>query len=418
MIQNKKSSCWLGALMLVLTPASAYAEAEYAVQAGSTAYRIYNPYQFPSSSGNGLKTSDNVYSTDLRAALFLPLPTDRSHLSLTGAVSKMQYDTFRNLDYLKTQYIADYDWEYSDWVRGRFSRSTDVRLYTYFGGNFTNQELPHLKENLGEVALRITPRFDIPVTLSNQSLRYTDPSNTRLYNMNSDVSQVALRYESGIKSTLSTGFKQSRVNFPDRSASDISAIDSGYTDRELFLDTRWRFAENTIVLGHLGNVQRQFATLPNRNSNIPSYLIGVDWQYSLISSLGLRLIDQPQTNEQADSRLYSVSRAVQGLATWQATPKIKVSLKGSLETQTYQTFANLGNAVVGNGTDKLKRFGARIDYDITPRLALRTEAFTEKTVSNGGSTEYSRNSVQIGLHYTFENLVGNNRARTQIDGLQ
>src|SRR5450830_1681828 len=88
------ASATLG-MWLAATPA--HATAEYALQSGVSWYRIDNPFLFPSTSTNKLNTSDSAWSTDIRGALFLPLPTERSNLQLTASLSQMHYgNTFSN----------------------------------------------------------------------------------------------------------------------------------------------------------------------------------------------------------------------------------------------------------------------------------------------------------------------------------
>ncbi|MGR0189198.1 hypothetical protein, partial [Azospirillum aestuarii] len=134
------------ALGLSLVSAPACATAEYALQSGVSWYRIDNPFMFPSNSDNKLKTSDSAWSTDIRGALFLPLPTERTNLQLTASVSQMHNGSSSgndtdlngngpsNLNQAKKQFQGMYTWEYSDLLRGRVRHRTDDRLYNYFGG--------------------------------------------------------------------------------------------------------------------------------------------------------------------------------------------------------------------------------------------------------------------------------------------
>lgn len=421
--------CLLCLSLTLGLPLAANATAEYALQGGTSWYRIYNPFLYSSSDPNPLKASDSAWSTDIRGALFLPLPTERSHLELTAAASQMHYNFFDNLNYTKKQFEGMYVWEYDTWIRGRLRHRIDDRLYNYFGGNSPapQLEVPHIREDQAELALRVSSRFDLPVTLTQQTLRYMVPSNAQPFNMDSNAAQVAIRYESGTKSTLSAGVKRTRVNFPFRSATDIVALDSGYTDQELFLDTAWRYSEDTVVIGHLGTVSRRFATYADRNSNLISAELGADWHYSPKTTFIARIWDQPQANIEASNRLYVVSTGILGRMIWQSTPKTRFSLLASLENQKYQSFINGTTVNDSSGKDRISRFGLRFDYDITPRLALRVEGTREKTLSTGSGLDYPQSMVQISISYSFENVPGKftfenqqgwNRARQQIENLR
>ncbi|WP_050977689.1 hypothetical protein [Herbaspirillum lusitanum] len=441
------------ALGLSLVSAPACATAEYALQSGVSWYRIDNPFMFPSNSDNKLKTSDSAWSTDIRGALFLPLPTERTNLQLTASVSQMHYGSSfgnytdlngngpYNLNQAKKQFQGMYTWEYSDLLRGRVRHRTDDRLYNYFGGEIApstttpprgisniEPEFPHIREDEIEVAYRVTNRFDVPLTWTQQTLSYTVPGRVEMYNMNSNAVQAAIRYTSGIKSTLSAGVRRNRVGFSNRTAQDIADFDSGYTDTEFFTDTAWRYTENTIFIAHLGSIARHFKTLPNRDSRLVSGELGIDWHYSPKTTFYGRIWDRPQANEEADSRLYVITKGVQGRVVWQATPKTRVSLLASLESQKSQNFATARISTPTSGDDQQLRLGFRYDYDITRRLALRVDAIREQTTSkSGGNIDYRRSTVQVSLNYTFDNITGPfnfdnqqgyNRARQQIEDLR
>jgi len=446
-----------GALGMLLAAPAAHATAEYALQSGLSWYRIDNPFMFPSNSDNKLKTSDSAWSTDLRGALFLPLPSERTNLQLTASLSKMHFGSdFGNyneqvntggpysLNKDKKQFEGIYNWEYSDLFRGRIRHRTDDRLYNYFGGEIVRRsaptdppprgisnvepEFPHLREDNVEVAYRVTNRFDVPLTWTQQTLSYMIPGRVEMYNMNSNAVQAAIRYTAGTKSTFSGGMRRNKVNFPNRTALDVAQFDSGYTDTELFTDTAWRFSENTVFIGHLGTIARHFNTVANRDSRLVSAELGIDWHYSAKTTFYGRIWDRPQANDEADSRLYVVTKGIQGRVVWQATPKTRVSLLSSLESQKSAGFTTSQISTPTSGNDQLLRLGFRYDYDITRRLAFRVDAMREQTTSkSGGNVDYRRSTVQVSLNYTFDNITGPfiyenqqgyNRARQQIEDLR
>ncbi|WP_051516388.1 hypothetical protein [Herbaspirillum sp. RV1423] len=446
-------ACATLATLLVGAP-QANATAEYALQSGLSWYRIDNPFLFPNNSNNKLKTSDSAWSTDLRGALFLPLPTERTNLQLTASVSQMHYGSSfssyseqingggpYSLNKAKKQFEGIYNWEYSDLLRGRIRHRTDDRLYSYFGGEIARSnstpprdisnvepEFPHIREDNIEVAYRVTNRFDVPLTWTQQTLSYMIPGRVEMYNMNSNAIQAAIRYTSGTKSTFSGGVRRNKVSFPNRTADEIAEFDSRYTDTELFTDTAWRYTENTIFVGHLGTIARHFRTRTDHDSRLVSAELGIDWHYSPKTTFYGRIWDRPQANDEADSRLYVITKGIQGRAVWQATPKTRVSLLASLESQKSQGFATSQISTPTGGNDQLLRLGLRYDYDITRRLAFRLDAVREQTTSrSGGDIYYRRSTIQASLNYTFDNITGPfiyenqqgyNRARQQIEDLR
>ncbi len=407
-------------LAVFCVPVGGSATTEVAVQAGETLQSVDNPFLLPEGSADPLRRSDRVTSTDIGAAFRMPLPSDRSFLAVGAAASRKHYDALNQLDHTQTQLDAQYQWEYGQVLRGRFRHRYDERLYNYYGGFFTRPETPRATQDVAELALRITPDLELPVTYTRNTLNYDDAGLAERYNREDRGLQLALSYTSGRRSTFRVGVRQADVRFPNRNAADIASIDSGYTDREGFVDVAWRYTDSTILFGRVGKLDRSFASLSNRDTSLVSLSTGIDWRVSPKTYLSLRGYRQPQSNSQADIRLYVISTGLEGRAQYDMTPKTRVILNGSYEQQRYQSLANTPGGATG-GNDRVMRVGARLEYAPTQRVLLRGEYARERyepdpTVSSLG--EFSRRSLQLGVSYTFENLQGANRARTLLDNMR
>lgn len=401
-------------------PVGGSATTELAAQVGESIQSVDNPLLLPDSSTNPLKLRDTVRSTDMGVAIRMPLPSDRSALFVGATQSRQRYDTLTQFDHTERQFDALYQWEFGSALRGRARHREGDSLYNYYGGFFTQPEVPHTKLDLAEVSLRLTPELDMPLTVTQGSTRYQDATLAERYNQEDKGLQLALTYNSGRKSIVTVGIRQDKVRFPDRNAADIASIDTGYTDREAFLDTSWRFNENTIFFGRIGRLDRNFASLGNRDSQLVSLSAGIDWQYSPFTHLQLRGYHQPQSNSQADLRLYVISTGLQGQAIYDWTPKTRVVLTSSYEQQRYQSFTD-ASASAPSGRDKVLRIGARLEYAPTQHVLLRVEGSRDHytpdpTVTTTG--DFTRSSLQLGLSYTFENMQGANRARTQLENMR
>jgi len=404
-------SCW---------PLGGSATTELAMQVGTSVQSVDNPFMLPESSASPLKVRDTVQGTDIGVAMRMPMPSDRSFLSVGATASQQRYGSLSQLDYTARQLDAAYQWQYGSTFRGRFRHRYDERLYSYYGGFFTNPETPRATQDLVEVALRITPELDMPVTVSKGSLRYDDATLAQRYDSDDRTLQLALTYTSGRKSVFTAGVRKTDVRFPNRSAADLASIDSGYSDQEAFVDVSWRYTENTVLFGRVGRLDRSFNSLGNRDTQLVSVSTGIEWQYSPKTFLGLRGYRQPQSNDQADLRLYVVSTGLEARVQYDMTYKTRFSLTTAYEQQAYQNFTNTTSTASG-GKDKVMRVSARVEYKPTQRMLLRVEGLREHiqpdpAVSTTG--DFNRNSLQLGLSYTFENMQGANRARTQLEAMR
>lgn len=407
------------ALLLALLPAAAGAATEYAFEIGQSIFSIDNPFLFPAASIDPLNRRDTGHSTDVGAALRLPLPSDRSFLALAASASRQDYRALGLLDHTQKQFDGRYQWEFSNLLRGRVQHRYDQRLYNYYGGRLGQRETPRNTEDLLEVALRLTPDFELPVTYSRKALRYDDATLAQRYDMDDRGLELKLSYTSGTKSTVSFGARETRVDFTQRTPEQAALIDARYADREVFADVAWRATEATVLMARVGSLERRFAHLRARDTRLVSTQLGVDWHYSPKTLLALRGWNRPQANDEADSRLYAISTGLEARAQWDATAKIRLSLAGVAEKQKYQTFDGAG--LGANGHDRVARLSARLDYTITPRMFLYAEGLRERYMPDAAfsaGAAYERSAVRLGINYSFENMTGANRARQQLDELR
>jgi hypothetical protein len=342
-----------GLLMAICLSSNAHATIEYAFQAGSSLYKVDNPYLFGAQNPALFNKSYSGYSTDVGAAFFIPFPTDRSYLLLSGASSKIRYNDLAKLDHTKQQWDGLYQWQFSTFLRGKLSHRDDKRLFGYYDamtdgrwaldGNgdpiinstpSTDLELPHIKESQMEIALRVTPRVDIPVTFTRQTLRFIHPYNITPYSLNGRSTQVALRYESGRKSTFSAGVKNSTIDFPLRTSDEQSRYDTGYRDKEIFMDTAWRYTEHTIFRIRLGSVKRHFDT--RHQDTLRAIDLAMDWHVRDKTWLVFGMADRPGSIDNSGDKLYLQNRNVSARMLWEATPKINLLLSTSLEQESFQ----------------------------------------------------------------------------------
>lgn len=407
-------------LAALCVPVGGGAQTEVSVRVGEGIRSVENPFQFPSGSTDPLKRDDTVRTTDVGVAIRTPMPSDRSFLSIGATASQQRYDALPQLDHTERQLDALYQWEYGTVLRGRVRHRYDERLYNYYGGFLTTLETPHATQDLAELSLRITPELELPVTVTRGSLSYSDAGLSQRYNQEDRGLQLALSYTSGRNSVFRAGVRQADVRYPNRSAADVAAIDSGFTEREAFVDVSWRYSQDTAVFGRIGKLDRTFNSLANRDTQLVSVSSGLEWRYSPKTFLFVRGYRQPQSNAQADVRLYVISTGLEARLQYDMTAKTRIGLTGGYEQQKYQGFSNT-SAVATGGTDKVTRVGATVEYQPTLRVLLRGElAHQRNEVDPVASTlgQFSRNTLQLGLSYTFENMLGTNRAHTLLDTMR
>ncbi len=366
-----------------------------------------NPLRFtddanvPAAIGHDRK-GDSIMTTDVRGAVVVPLDSPQTRLILTGQLGRRSYDQLTQLDNTEYAYRAALEWRLGDLWRGELSHRDENQLFNYQNGGLTTREMVRSITELGEVALRVTPSLEVPLTLRSRRINYETPVNAG-YDSEERSMDLGLRYQATTQSGVRGGLRRSTLTYPHRSAAQATTLDTGFADTELYLDGDWQYSVMTRFSGRVAAQKRAYDNLGQKNFSVLTTDLRVLHDYSPLTRFTLEVWNRPYGLTDPLT-LYMITTGGQLGVRWQGTPKTRVNLSFAKEQQTYQ-YATLGP---GQSNPKLDRtrIGGGVVYAWTPSVRIYVDGYRERLDRGNLGAGISQTFVRAGVEYTFENVSG------------
>ena len=266
----------------------------------------------------------------------------------------------------------------------------------------TSREMTHSTADNAELALRVSPDIEIPVAISRRQLTYDSPVNWAFDNEERS-SDVAVRFKSTTGSNFRVGVRSTDVIAPRRSAAQISSLDSGFKDKEIYAQTNWQYSVLTGFGGRIASLQRAYANLDTMNFSALTTELNVNHEFSPKTRVTLDVWKRPYGITDP-ATLYALGTGAQLGTRWQASAKTRISLQASNETQRYYA----SNLALGQSNAELtrRRLGGGVDYEITRGVRLYADGYRDQLSRGTLGADIEQNVFRIGLEYTYENMPG------------
>jgi hypothetical protein len=400
--------CWLACVLSLATIGASYG-AEIAVQVVTSWKSDSNPLRFPNdntaevNTGNS-RTRDQVLATDVRAGLIVPLLSERTRLVASATQGDRRYDHYTQLSHRPHAIDVALEWAMGNALTGKVGAADEQRLYDYLNGSLIERDLIHQRRTFGDLALRITPNLDITAGLQASRLRY-DLQVNQLYNREENAQQIGLRYNTGTGSNITAGARFAHAQFPERTASQIANLDSGYRETEYFLDSEWVYSVKTKGSLRVGMIERKYETLSTQNTQLVNLLGRTTYQYSPKTRLDLQIYERPFSIIDPNT-LFITARGGRFDASWQATPKTTLGLFVTRENVLFKNSSNAAAGTPDNRAESVWRPGLRLDYAATRGVRFFVDGFRETRKRSPDLAGIEQTVVRMGLEYTYENIDG------------
>ena len=389
-------------------PVSASAMTELMLQLDSSLHYDSNPLHIPQDTPiqpilNSDKQRATVLSNDVRGALVFPLDSPKTRLILTGQLGRRNYDApYTGLDDTEFDYKAALQWQAGSAWRGELSHERQQQLFGYYDGSITARTMVRLNTDSAEVALRMTPDLELPLTLKRRSSVYDNTAETG-FNDVENSQDLGLRFLTTTQSRFRVGVMATEVNFPDRSAADIAVLDSRYVDEQLYLDTDWQYSTKTRISGRVAALWRHYETLQSKNFTALNLEMRAVQDYSPKTRLSAELWSRPMGLTDA-TILYIISTGAQLSARWQISPKSRVTLFALDERQNY--YYALQAVGQTNPVYNRVRAGASYVYALSRDLRLYADGYAEHQNRANVGPPIDQFYLRTGIEYTLENSDG------------
>ena len=391
----------------LLWPLGANAMTELMLQLDSSLRFDSNPLRFTDDANIAAalgrdRKSDTIFANDIRAALVQPLDSPQTRLILTGQLGRRNYSQLTQLDNTEYAYRAAFEWRWGELWRGEMGHREEQQLYNYLNGSLTTLEMVQTKTDNLEVALRVTPDIELPVTFRNRRFDYQTAVN-QVFNSQERVVDAGLRYQTTTRSSLRAGLRSTTVNFPTRDAAQIATLDRGYVDTEIYAETDWQYSVMTRFSGRLASLTRRYDTLGAKNFSALTTELHALHDYSPLTRLTLDVWSRPYGLTDP-TILYTTALGAQLGVRWQATAKTRVSVQAINELQRYQ-YAALAAGQTNPELNRV-RLGGGLVYALSRDVRVYADGYHERINRGTLGADIAQTFVRAGVEYTFENIDG------------
>ncbi|MEY2954243.1 MAG: hypothetical protein RLZZ401_2330, partial [Pseudomonadota bacterium] len=330
-------------LLACLWPAAVVAGPTELVLQLDTSLRLdSNPLRFvddanvQASLGTAQK-NDAITAVDLRAGLIHPFDSPETRLLMTGFLGRRDYHALNQLDNTENALRAAFQWRLGELWRGELLRSSERQLYRYVDGSFTQRAMTRSETSRAELALRVTPELEIPLSAGIQTSRY-DNLTLQTYDRDERSLDLGARWRAATLSTLRAGYRSVQTTFVNRTAAQVATLDSAFRDSEAYASGEWQYSVLSRVSGRLGYLRRAYQTLDTRNFSVVTTEVQASYDYSPLTRFTAEIWNRPFGTTDLSS-LYAIVTGVQLGVRWYATPKTRVNLLVTDELQRYKLTA-------------------------------------------------------------------------------
>ena len=391
----------------LLWPGLAHATTELALQLDLSLHQDSNPLRFDQNVNvnavlGGGKSGDSVLADDLRFVVVHPLDSPETRLIFAGQLGQRRYEQLSQLNHTEHAVMAAFEWRWGDKWKGALSHSQMQQLYSDENGSSTAREMRHWVIDKAELALQMSPDIEVPIAVSARQLTHDLPVNWVLDRDEKSV-DAGVRFRTTAGSRLGLGVRSTEVTSPHRSAQQVSSLDDGYQDKELYAESTWQYSALTRFDGRLAALQRRYKHLEAMNFSAMTTELRVGYDYSAKTKLTLDIWRRPNNVTDATA-LYAMGTGVRLGARWQATPKTRLFLQASHEAQHYEA----SPLAVGQFSKEWqqRRLELGLDYAVTRSLHFYVDGMRDQLGRGASGADVAQNVLRFGLVYTYENMPG------------
>jgi hypothetical protein len=396
-------TAWL--VVGLLFPLPSVAVTELVLQLESSLRYDSNPLRFTQAANvNAALGSDQksawVVANEMRGALVYPLDSPETRVVMTGSLGRRSYSELIPLDNTEYTYKGALEWRFEQLWKGVLFHNTEQQLYNYIDGSLATLEMLHRTTDNIELALRITPDLDVPLVVRSRHTRYDTLANAVFNNAEYSV-DMGIRLKSPTFSNLRLGLRATDTLFPDRTAAQITLLDTRYRDTEAYVEADWVYSALTRVTGRIAALKRQYNLLNDKSFSVLPLELQILRDYSPMTKFTLDLWSRPY-GAYDRATLYTIAQGAQIGVRWLPTVKTRFALQVTNEYSSNQS------AVANQSNAKLKRVrvGGNMVHALTRNTSLFVDGFTEHLDRGVLGAGIQQNTVRVGLEYTFENMSG------------
>lgn len=375
---------------------------DYVIKLRSMPQYQSNPRRMPD--GDDRRRSSEVIINSIGGAASVPLMSRDTRLDLAGNVGDARYSDNPEIDHQPKQFAGALPWRAGRLFAGRVQYTYTDRLYQYLDRVWPDRDMVEREQWQAQFGMRVTEDLTLPsITVFQGRTRYDLPGNQVLYNNNEKGWEAALLLTGIGNDYLRAGFRQSRIDYGDRTEFWRLQIDDRYRDDQVFVSGQWDYSTKTTFEVQLGLLHRRYAYLRERDTRLFTLEARSAWQYSPKTRFDLYAWRRPYANDDSPNTLYSTLTGGRAAMRWQYSPKTAAWVSASYDKQDDTRVAG------GEGRTDILRLGARLEWSTTDNVRMVLDGYRQREKGRGDNDSYSQNIVRLGLEFAMDNGSRNPR---------
>lgn len=395
-----RPTCLALALLAALAAVPAQAQSPTFPEGMEHVFRLRSMPQYHS---NPARLPDNdtrrqgsqVLINTIGGAVRMPLLSERTRLELAGNIGDARYDGNRQLDHQPKQFSAALPWRAGKLFAGRFSYGYSDRLYEYLNRTWPDRDMQAQQRWQSQLGLRVTEDLTLPLLSVYQGRsRYETDLNRTLYNRDETGWEASAYYSGMDRSFVNAGFRQSRVNYIDRTDFWRAQIDDAYQDNEIFIDSHWDLTIKTSVETRFGYLRRSYENLGERDTSLITIDTRASYQYSPKTRFEVYGWRRPYSNDDSPDTIYSTQTGLRMTMRWQASDRSAAWLSVAREVQADTRFSGV------DSRSTVWRYGTRLEWKATDNVRMVLDGYRTREVGADAGNSFSQNIVRLGVEFS------------------
>ncbi len=343
------------------------------------------------------RRGSHILVNSIGGAITIPLLSNETRLELAGNLADARYSGNSQLSHQPKTFNAGLPWRAGRLFTGRIDYSYSDRLYDYLDRVWPERDMVQRQRLQAQFGVRATENLTLPlVSVFQGRERYDVDINRTLYNSNETGWQAGFAYRGIRESYYFGGFRQSRVEYIDRTDAWRVQIDDAYRDNEIFLGGQWDITAKTAFEARVGVLRRSYATLGERDTTLYSIDTRSTWNYSPKTRFDVYLYRRPYANNDDPDILYSTLTGARFAVRWKASPKTALWLNVAREEQDDTRISGL------QGDKSIWRFGSRLEWIASSNVRVMLDGYRQREQGLNAADSFSQNVVRLGLEFSTD----------------
>lgn len=316
----------------------------------------------------------------------------RQELTADASVYRADYDHFNQFNNTGKDLKANWKWALGNQFSGNAGVNYAEGLTSFDDYRSLQRSIQTQTKTYVDGSWRLHPSWQLNAGYSHYDLGYDlatqQPSERTL-----DMTDVGIDYLA--RSGNKVGVVLRHIE-GDYQYADINS----YTQNEVKAKVDWQITGKTLIQFLGGYAKREYATNPQRDSNVPSARLTAYWKATNKTAVSLAAWRELGATDNLAAN-YARNQGVSLASTWDATSKISVDALLMAEKRSYNGVSVIQGLDPLNRSDDYRNALLGVTYKPTLHWRIRAALFRTNLDSNMPSASYRTDGAHISTRYEF-----------------